>query len=49
MSESKKTSASLALGAMFLAIVSVPVTAFINIFLGICLLAAPIFMIYKAS
>jgi len=49
MSEKKQVSSGLALGAMIIGIASVPVTALVSTVLGIIMMAAPIFMIYKAS
>lgn len=49
MSDKKVSRSGLALGAMVVGIASVPVTAFVSAVLGIAMMAAPIFMIYKAS
>jgi len=49
MSEKKMSRSGLALGAMVVGVASVPVTAFVSTVLGLVMMAAPIFMIYKAS
>ncbi|NOX43369.1 MAG: hypothetical protein GXP19_06515 [Gammaproteobacteria bacterium] len=49
MSEKKKSSIGLALGAMIVGVASIPVTAFVSTLLGLVMMAAPIFMIYRAS
>lgn len=49
MEQKKKSSAGLALTAMVIGVASVPVTAFVSTVVGIAMMAAPIFMIYKAS
>ena len=49
MSENRKSSAGMALGAMVLGVASIPVAAMFSIVAGLILMAAPIFMIYAAS
>ncbi len=45
----KKPNLFLALGAMFIGVAAMPVAAFINIVLGLAMMALPVWMIYKAS
>lgn len=45
----KKKSALLGVGAMFVGILAIPVAAFVDIVLGLALLTAPVFMLYRAS
>lgn len=49
MSEKKKSNVGLALGAMVIGVAAIPVTAFVSTLLGLAMMAAPIFMIYRAS
>ena len=39
----------LALGAMVVGILSIPVTALVNMFIGLAMMAIPLLMIYKAG
>ncbi len=45
----KKGNTSLALAALACGLIALPITAFVNIGLGLVLLSLPIFLIYKAS
>ncbi len=45
----KKPNPFLAVAAMFIGIAAMPVAAFINIVLGLAMMALPMWMIYKAS
>ncbi len=45
----KKPKPFMALGAMIVGVAAMPVAAFVNIVLGIAMMALPMWMIYKAS
>ena len=45
----KKPKPFMAVSAMFIGIAAMPVAAFINVVLGIAMMALPMWMIYKAS
>jgi len=45
----KKSNPFLAVGAIFVGIAAMPVAAFVNIVLGLAMMALPVWMIYKAS
>jgi len=45
----KKANPFMAVAAMFIGIAAMPVAAFVNIVLGLAMMALPMWMIYKAS
>ncbi len=45
----KNSNAALAIGAMVIGTLSIPVIAFVNWVFGLFLLSVPLYMIYKAS
>ena len=45
----KKANPFMAVGAMFIGVAAMPVAAFVNVVLGIAMMALPMWMIYKAS
>lgn len=49
MSEKRKSSAGMALGAMAIGVASIPVAAMFSTVAGLVMMAAPIFMIFAAS
>jgi len=45
----KKPKPFMALGAMIVGVAAIPVAAFVNVVLGLAMMALPMWMIYKAS